>query len=110
MVGCVFYIIGVIGIGLVYNIGILLLFRIELGIVVGGVLVIVFLYLLEMVFVVIRGRIVLLNILMNFFGIFMVYIVNFVFLFFGRWDLMFLLVVIFFFIFMVGMFFMFESL
>lgn len=92
-----------------HNIGILLLFRIELGIAVGGASAIVPLYLSEMAPAAIRGRIASLNTLMNSFGILMAYIVNFVFSSSGRWDLMLLLAVIPSFILMAGMFFMPES-
>ncbi|MCY8127655.1 sugar porter family MFS transporter, partial [Bacillus spizizenii] len=105
----VLFTIGAIGTGLAHNIGILLLFRIELGIAVGGASAIVPLYLSEMAPAAIRGRIASLNTLMNSFGILMAYIVNFVFSSSGRWDLMLLLAVIPSFILMAGMFFMPES-
>ncbi|WP_045383477.1 sugar porter family MFS transporter [Bacillus spizizenii] len=105
----VLFTIGAIGTGLAHNIGIFLLFRIELGIAVGGASAIVPLYLSEMAPAAIRGRIASLNTLMNSFGILMAYIVNFVFSSSGRWDLMLLLAVIPSFILMAGMFFMPES-
>ncbi|WP_336184123.1 sugar porter family MFS transporter [Bacillus sp. 205(2023)] len=105
----VLFTIGAIGTGLAHNFGILLLFRIELGVAVGGASAIVPLYLSEMAPAAIRGRIASLNTLMNSFGILMAYIVNFVFSSSGRWDLMLLLAVIPSFILMAGMFFMPES-
>ncbi|MDY7433821.1 sugar porter family MFS transporter [Bacillus sp. V26] len=105
----VLFTIGAIGTGLAHNIGILLLFRIELGVAVGGASAIVPLYLSEMAPAAIRGRIASLNTLMNSFGILMAYIVNFVYSSSGRWDLMLLLAVIPSFILMAGMFFMPES-
>jgi sugar porter (SP) family MFS transporter len=105
----VLFTIGAIGTGLANNIPILLIFRIELGIAVGGASALVPLYLSEIAPATIRGRIASLNTLMNSFGILMAYIVNFVFSSSGRWDLMLILAVVPSLILLIGMFFMPES-
>lgn len=105
----VLFTIGAVGTGLAKGIGILLLFRIELGIAVGGASALVPLYLSEMAPAAVRGRVASLNTVMNAFGMLMAYLVNFVFSSSGRWDLMLILAVIPSFILMIGMFFMPES-
>ncbi|MGG0159511.1 sugar porter family MFS transporter [Bacillus velezensis] len=105
----VLFTIGAVGTGLAKSIGILLLFRIELGIAVGGASALVPLYLSEMAPAAVRGRIASLNTVMNAFGMLMAYLVNFIFSSSGKWDLMLILAVIPSFILMIGMFFMPES-
>jgi sugar porter (SP) family MFS transporter len=101
--------IGAIGTGLAPNVEILILFRIELGIAVGGASALVPLYLSEMAPSAIRGKVASLNTLMNALGILMAYIVNFAFSSSGSWDWMLLLAIVPSLLLMIGMFFMPES-
>ncbi|KAB2496069.1 sugar porter family MFS transporter [Priestia endophytica] len=105
----VLFTIGAIGTGLAPNVEVLVLFRIFLGVPVGGASALVPLYLSEMAPAEIRGRVASLNTLMNALGILMAYIVNFAFATGGRWDWMLLLAVVPSVLLMVGMFFMPES-
>ncbi|MDE5054379.1 sugar porter family MFS transporter [Niallia taxi] len=105
----VLFSIGAVGTGLAKNVEMLILFRIELGVAVGGASAIVPLYLSEMAPAAIRGRVASLNTLMNSIGILMAYLVNFVFASSGSWDWMLLLAVVPSLLLMLGMFFMPES-
>jgi sugar porter (SP) family MFS transporter len=101
--------IGAIGTGLSPNVESLVLFRIVLGVAVGGASAIVPLYLSEMAPAAIRGRVASLNTLMNALGILMAYVINYVFSSSGRWDWMLLLAIVPSLLLMVGMLFMPES-
>lgn len=101
--------IGAIGTGLSRNVESLVLFRIVLGVAVGGASAIVPLYLSEMAPAAIRGRVASLNTLMNALGILMAYVINYVFSSSGRWDWMLLLAIVPSLLLMVGMLFMPES-
>ncbi len=105
----VLFSIGAIGTGLSPNVEILVLFRIVLGVAVGGASAIVPLYLSEMAPAAIRGRVASLNTLMNALGILMAYVINYVFSSSGRWDWMLLLAVVPSLLLMIGMLFMPES-
>ncbi|GAA3330481.1 hypothetical protein GCM10020331_083220 [Ectobacillus funiculus] len=101
--------IGAIGTGFSSNVESLVLFRIVLGVAVGGASAIVPLYLSEMAPAAIRGRVASLNTLMNALGILMAYVINYVFSSSGRWDWMLLLAIVPSLLLMVGMLFMPES-
>ena len=101
--------IGAIGTGLSPNVESLVIFRIVLGVAVGGASAIVPLYLSEMAPAAIRGRVASLNTLMNALGILMAYVINYVFSSSGRWDWMLLLAVVPSLLLMIGMLFMPES-
>ncbi|MFP3122091.1 sugar porter family MFS transporter [Ectobacillus funiculus] len=101
--------IGAIGTGFSPNVESLVLFRIVLGVAVGGASAIVPLYLSEMAPAAIRGRVASLNTLMNALGILMAYVINYVFSSSGRWDWMLLLAVVPSLLLMIGMLFMPES-
>ncbi|UNT71712.1 sugar porter family MFS transporter (plasmid) [Bacillus sp. N447-1] len=105
----VIFSIGAIGTGFSPNVEILVLFRIVLGVAVGGASAIVPLYLSEMAPAAIRGRIASLNTLMNALGILMAYIINYAFSASGRWDWMLILAIVPSLLLMIGMFFMPES-
>ncbi|MGM7721370.1 sugar porter family MFS transporter [Metabacillus sp. Hm71] len=105
----VLFSIGAIGTGLAGNVEVLILFRIELGVAVGGASAIVPLYLSEMAPAAIRGRVASLNTLMNAIGILLAYLINYAFSSSGRWDWMLLLAVIPSLLLMIGMLFMPES-
>lgn len=101
--------IGAVGTGLAGSVEMLILFRIELGVAVGGASAIVPLYLSEMAPAAIRGRVASMNTLMNAFGILMAYLINFAFSSSGRWDWMLLLAIVPSLLLMIGMLFMPES-
>jgi sugar porter (SP) family MFS transporter len=108
MLGALFT-IGAIGTAISSNVHTLIAFRIELGIAVGGASGIVPLYLAEMAPANIRGKVSSLNTIMNALGIFMAYLVNYMFADSGNWHWMLGLAVIPSVLLMLGMFFMPES-
>lgn len=101
--------IGAVGTGIAGNVSVLILFRIVLGVAVGGASALVPIYLSEMAPAAIRGRIASLNTIMNALGILLAYTVNYIFSASGRWDWMLLLAIIPSVLLMAGMFFMPES-
>ncbi|MBT2668976.1 sugar porter family MFS transporter [Bacillus sp. ISL-4] len=105
----VLFTIGAIGTAISPNVHTLIAFRIELGIAVGGASGIVPLYLAEMAPASIRGKVSSLNTIMNALGIFMAYLVNYMFAASGNWHWMLGLAVIPSVLLMSGMFFMPES-
>ena len=108
MLGALFT-IGAIGTAISSNVHTLIAFRIELGIAVGGASGIVPLYLAEMAPANIRGKVSSLNTIMNALGIFMAYLVNYMFAASENWHWMLGLAVIPSVLLMLGMFFMPES-
>lgn len=88
----------------------LIVFWVIFGLVVGGLMVFVFVYLLEMVLMKICGIFGIMNNLMVVIGILLVYIVNYLFMLFEVWCWMVGLVVVFVVFLLIGIVFMFELL